>query len=155
MWWSHSNSSVGSDVCARAEPMPGGIRLFFSLLTRRCCCEWKPGEAQGHCVKKNNQAVTHEHLSVSQFLIEQASHTTQTHTDTHSLRLCGPCFVSFSILSFVSLPHPLISPLLSFLTRICCYTSLDLKRICCVIISLDERDNMSSLSSRNLSKKGP
>ncbi len=106
--WSHSNRSLGSDV---RTSVTGALRyqvVFLiadtsPLLLLLLNGSWE--RRRGRCVKKNNQAVTHEHLSVSQFLIEQASHTkhTQAHTHTHvrSQTLWSLFFVSFS-LSFPS-----------------------------------------------------
>lgn len=119
--------------------MPWGISLFFSLLTRRCCCEWKLGEVQGRCVEKNNRAVTHEHLSVSQFLIEQASRTEHTHTFgsetlwSPSLFLCPsfPFCLSLTLWFHLSSHSPLASAVNSLdLENVWCHDFFWWKRTC-------------------------
>lgn len=79
--WGLTATDLQDEMCAARHQ-----RLVLSGCFSHCWhvlgCEWRLKEAQGRCVKKNNQAVTHEHLSVSRFLIEQASHTKRTHART-------------------------------------------------------------------------
>lgn len=80
---------------------------------------------QGYCVKKHNQAITHQHLMVSQFLIEQASHT--KHTRTHFQSQTCLLSVSFPLCASLTvwLQRSSHSPLASVVN------SLDLENLWC------------------------